>query len=227
LTLAVLTGPTRGIGRATARGLAARGVDLALVGRPSAALEDVQHEMNQLGVRASSIPLDLGDSGAVEAAGRAILERHGPPDAVIHNAATLERAPVAELTTHSWERQLAVNLTAPFVLTRALLPAMVERGSGRHVYVSSISATLGTAGASAYCASKWALSGFVKSLAQELSDTGVIALALLPGSVDTAMLDGSGFEPRMSPEDVAKTLIFCALDAPVAHNGALLEMFGT
>src|SRR5690606_15875581 len=120
----------------------------------------------------------------------------------------------------------AVNLRAPFILTRSFLRAMRERGRGHMVFVGSISSTLGTARAAAYCASKWGLVGFVKSLAEELKDTGLMAVAVLPGSVDTRMLEGSGFEPRISPVQVASTLVHYALDAPTAHNGGVIEMFG-
>ena len=121
---------------------------------------------------------------------------------------------------------MAINLRAPFLITRELLPSLRAKRQGRIIHVASISATLGTANASAYCASKWGLVGFMKSLAEELRDSGLMTLAILPGSVDTDMLRGSGFEPRMTPEDVAKTIAHYALDAPLAHNGSVIEMFG-
>jgi 3-oxoacyl-[acyl-carrier protein] reductase len=119
-----------------------------------------------------------------------------------------------------------VNLRAPFVLTRALLPSMRAAKRGRFVFIGSISGTLGSPGAAAYAASKWGLTGFVKSLAEELSDSGLMACAVLPGSIDTDMLKGSPFPARMSAADVAKSVEFLALDAPLAHNGAVMEMFG-
>jgi 3-oxoacyl-[acyl-carrier protein] reductase len=100
-------------------------------------------------------------------------------------------------------------------------------GRGRFIQVGSISSTLGTANAAAYVASKWGVVGFTKSLAAELSGSGLAAIAILPGSVDTEMLAGSGFEPRMHAEDVAQTIVHFALDAPPAHNGGVVEMFGT
>jgi 3-oxoacyl-[acyl-carrier protein] reductase len=145
----------------------------------------------------------------------------------VHNAGVIHRERIEQLDPRHWDEQFAVNVRAPYLLTRLLLPAMKRAGNGRMVFVGSISATGGTAGAAAYCASKWALSGFVKSLAEELSDSGLMAVAVLPGSVDTRMLEGSGFPPRMTASDVAKTLAHYALDAPLAHNGALVEMFGT
>lgn len=227
MTRVAITGASRGIGRAAAQLLARRGAELALVGRPSPGLDETCEALATGGARVHRVDCDLEAApDRIAQATETILERMGPPDAVIHNAAVIERAPVVGLSAEVWDRHMAVNVRAPFVMTRALLPKMLERGRGRHVYVSSISATLGTAGASAYCASKWALTGFVKSLAEEISGTGVTAVAVLPGSVDTEMLKGSGFEPRMTAEDVARTLVFYALDAPDAHNGAIVEMFG-
>ncbi|HEY6726852.1 MAG TPA: SDR family oxidoreductase, partial [Polyangiaceae bacterium] len=168
----------------------------------------------------------LADTGQTVAVARRVQDSLGTPAAVIHNAGVVERARIVDTTPGSLARQLAVNLTAPFLITREWLPSMLERRSGRLVFVGSISSTLGSAGAAAYCASKWGLVGFVKSLAEEVSDHGLMAVAVLPGSVDTTMLAGSGFSPRMTPADVASTLVHYALEAPLAHNGGVIEMFG-
>jgi 3-oxoacyl-[acyl-carrier protein] reductase len=222
----VLTGPSRGIGRATALELARRGVDLTLIGRASPALDAMLVELEATCVAVSCLLCDLGDAAQVARAGEQ-LAAHGAPDAVIHNAGIIERAHLEDLSLASWERQLGTNLRAPYQLTRALLPSMRRAGSGRFVFVGSISSTLGTAGAAAYCASKWGLVGLAKSLAEELSGSGLSAVTLLPGSVDTEMLQGSGFAPRMSAEDVARTIAYFALEAPIAHNGGVVEMFGS
>lgn len=222
-----LTGASRGIGRATALNLARRGSELALLGRASAELETTLSEIQKLGASARVYACELAEPLTIEAAVRDALSEFGSPAAVINNAGIIERAHIEATTLESWNRQLAVNLNAPFVITRALLPAMRSARRGRIVNVGSISSTLGSARAAAYCASKWGLVGFTKSLAEELRDSGLMTVAILPGSVDTQMLHGSGFEPRMSAEDVAKTIAYFALDAPVAHNGGVVEMFGT
>ena len=125
-----------------------------------------------------------------------------------------------------WDEVMDVNLKGAFLITRAFLPNMISRKNGRFIAISSISATLGTARQSAYCASKWGLVGFTKSLAEELRGTGLQALAVLPGSVDTPMLVGSGFSPDMTPDEVARLVVYAALDAPAAMNGSAIEMFG-
>jgi 3-oxoacyl-[acyl-carrier protein] reductase len=226
VTTAVVTGPSRGIGRATALLLAERGVGLALVGRPSAALDETSEQARKRGASVELVPCDLTAADQIEIAARRVLDRLGTPDAVIHNAGVIHRATVEETSTAACDEQLAVNLRAPFLLTRALLPAMRRAGSGRIVYVSSISATLGSAKAAAYCASKWGLVGLMKSVAEELSGSGLMTVAVLPGSVATEMLAGSGFDPKMTAADVARTLVHYALDAPIAHNGGVVEMFG-
>ncbi|HTQ03356.1 MAG TPA: SDR family oxidoreductase [Polyangiaceae bacterium] len=226
MKLAVVTGASRGIGRATALELAHRGLGLALVGRASPAQDETVELARRRGspsVRAFAC--DLADAVATERIGSE-LAALGPPDVLVHNAGVAPRVAVEATATAVWEETLLVNLTAPFLLTRALVPAMRREGKGRIVFVGSISSTLGTARQAAYVASKWGLVGFMKSLAEELKDTGVVTLAVLPGSTATRMLEGSGFEPRMSAEDVAKTIVHFALDAPAAHAGGVVEMFG-
>ncbi len=224
---AVLTGASRGIGRRTALLLAERGVELALLGRPSPGHDRTVSEARALGVRVEGIACDLRSPQEIEAAARRVLEAYPAPDALINNAATIHRASVEDTSLEQLDEQLEVNLRAPFLLTRELLPAMRSAGKGRIVHVGSISSTLGTARSAAYNATKWGLVGFMKSLAEELSDSGLMTVAVLPGSVDTRMLQGSDFTPRMSVEDVASTLVHYALYAPLAHNGGIIEMFGT
>ncbi|HEX7670043.1 MAG TPA: SDR family oxidoreductase [Polyangiaceae bacterium] len=223
---AVVTGASRGIGHATAIALAKRGVRLALVGRRSAAMESTIAEVRRLGGIAEIVPCDLASSGEIAAAGREVLRTLGAPSVVVNNAGVIHRTSVENTTDEAWNEQLDVNLRAPFQLTRAFLPAMKAAKTGRFVHVASISATLGAKNAAAYSASKWGLVGFMKSLAEELTDTGLMTMALLPGSVDTQMLEGSGFSARMTAADVAKTIAYYSLDAPLSHNGGVVEMFG-
>ena len=227
MKLAVVTGASRGIGRATALALARREVALALVGRPSQE-QDATLEL----ARAAGAPevrafaCDLADGAATERVAAALARELPVVDVLVNNAGVAPRLSVTETTPAIWDETFAINLRSGFVITRALLPGMRSARRGRIVHVGSISSTQGTARLSAYCASKWALVGFMKSLAAELSDSGVTTLAVLPGSTDTRMLEGSGFPPRMTADDVAKTLVHYALDAPDAHNGAVVEMFG-
>ncbi|MEO7032231.1 MAG: SDR family oxidoreductase [Polyangiaceae bacterium] len=227
MTRVLITGASRGIGRATALACAARGAQLGLLGHASAEQTEVVHLCLEAGAkRVLELPADAAQAEELERAAQQFLSTLGAPDALIHNAGIAGRTSIEATTLQSWHEHLSVNLTAPFVLTRALLPAMRAQKSGRIVFVGSISSTLGTAKLSAYCATKWGVVGFMKSLAAELTDSGLMTCAVLPGSVDTRMLEGSGFPPRMSPGTVAETLLHYAFDAPLAHNGSSIEMFG-
>jgi len=224
----LITGMSRGIGRATALACAKRGAQLGLLGRPSEKQRESAEECRKAGAqRVLSLAADATRIAELERAASEFLEAFGAPDAIIHSAGIAARTSIEATSVASWQEQLQINLSAPFVLTRALLPAMRARGTGRIVFVGSISSTLGTANLAGYCASKWGLIGLMKSLAAELTDSGLMTCAVLPGSVDTEMLVGSGFPPRMSADTVAQTLVHYALDAPLAHNGGCIEMFGT
>jgi 3-oxoacyl-[acyl-carrier protein] reductase len=226
--VALVTGAGRGVGRAVALSLAKRGLRLALIGRASPGHAETARLAAALSAHAPlEVPAEFGDAASLERAAARIVSELGAPSVVVHNAGMVVRASIEATNVSEWDEQMNVNLRAPFVLTRALLPSMRAARRGRFVFIGSISATLGSPGAAGYAASKWGLTGFMKSLAEELSDSGLMACGVLPGSISTDMLVGSPFKPRMSAEDVARSVEFLALDAPLAHNGAILEMFGT
>lgn len=224
--IAVVTGAGRGIGRAIAIELASRGADVALLARTERDLEETAALVRKRDARALVAPCDVCDAKATAIAAEKILDALGAPDVVVANAGIVKRALVTEMDEADWDAVLDVNLKGTFLTARAFLPAMVSQKRGRFVAVGSISSTLGTPRQSAYCASKWGAVGFVKSLAEELRGSGVQAMIVLPSGVDTEMLRGSGFEAKMTTEDVAKLVAFAALDAPAAMNGSAIEMFG-
>ena len=226
MSVAVVTGASRGIGRAAALALAGRGLDVALLARTADDLAAVARAVSACGVTALPLCCDVTATAEVSDAAARVLEKFGAPDVVVNNAGTIRRAPVHEMSLEDFRLVIDTNLTGTFLVTRAFLPAMLQRRRGRFLQIASISATLGSPGASAYCAAKWGVVGFTKSLAEELRGTGLGAMSILPGSVDTSMLEGSGFNPQMTPEDVAKTIVYAALDAPSAMNGSSLEIFG-
>jgi len=149
----------------------------------------------------------------------------GPPDVLVLNAGVLERAPIEEFTDAQWDRVLGANLRGPFLCARAAWSALA-RTRGRLIAMGSVSGTLGTAEAAAYNASKWGLTGLVKSLAEEGREAGIFCAVVLPGSVDTDMLKKTPFEPQMSAADVARVVRFLADDAPFAMTGSAVEVFG-
>lgn len=223
---ALVTGAGRGIGRAVAITLAERGLDVALLARGLAELDATKAAIEALGRRALVLGCDVSKRAEVERAASLALGAFGVPRVVVNNAGGILRSLVYEMTEADWDAVVDVNLKGVFLVTRALLPAMLKAGNGRLVCVSSISATVGTARQSAYAAAKWGTLGFTKSLAEELRGTGLQTMAVLPGAVATSMLDGSEFAPQMTAEDVARTVVFAALDAPDAMNGSAIEIFG-
>jgi 3-oxoacyl-[acyl-carrier protein] reductase len=224
--LAVVTGAGSGIGRATAIAFAERGLDVALLGRRADALEETARAVRERGRAATAIACDVSIGAEVDAAARSVLAM-GAPSVVVCNAGIAgRRANVVDTTEAEWDAVLATNLKGTFLVAKAFLAAMLAAKRGRVVCVSSISATLGTPGLSAYVASKWGVVGFVKSLAEELRGTGLQAMSVLPGTVDTPMQAVASFPIQMQPEDVARTIVFAALDAPDAMNGSSIEIFG-
>lgn len=226
MSVAVVTGAGRGIGHAVAIALAHRGLDVALLGRTAEEVERTAGEIVALGRAALALRCDVSHSQEVAHASARVVAELGVPTVVVANAGIVRRARVAYMSDEDWGAVIDTNLTGVFLTARAFLPKMIEHKRGRVIAIGSISGTLGTAGQSAYCASKWGVIGFMKALAEELRATGVQAITVMPGSVDTPMLDGSGFRPQMSPEDVAKLVVYSALDAPSAMNGSAVEMFG-
>lgn len=224
--VALVTGGSRGIGRAIARALAEEGAAVAVLSTRLDGAAPVAEALRASGARAHAVAADVASPEALDAALLEVRRALGSVDVLVNNAGMALRRPLAGTEDKDFERVLAVNLAGPFYLARRLLPAMVAQGFGRLVNVSSISGTLGTAGMTAYCASKWGLNGLTRALAEEVRGQGVLVAAVLPGSTDTEMLEGSGFTPRMTPEEVAKVVRFLCAEAPLAMSGSLVEVFG-
>jgi 3-oxoacyl-[acyl-carrier protein] reductase len=219
---AIVTGGGRGIGAAVARALTARGLAVTVFARTSSQLERVVAE------KAAALAV-AGDVRREEDVARLLASHErslGPVDVLVNDAGIVERGLAEELSPASFREVLDVNLTGAFLCARAVIPGMKARRRGRIVNVASISGTLGTAGATAYNASKWGLIGLTKCLAEELRRHGVQCLSVSPGSVDTEMLKKTPYSPDMTPEDVARVVAFAALDAPDAMTGSNLEVFG-
>ncbi|HEX8065529.1 MAG TPA: SDR family NAD(P)-dependent oxidoreductase [Thermoleophilaceae bacterium] len=203
---ALLTGATGGIGHAIARALHARGAAVKLTARRAEVLEELASE---LGDRAEVIPADL--SSPDEA--RGLAERAGPVDLLVANAGVPGSGRLEDYTTEQVDRVLHVNLHAPVALAHALLPGMLERGSGHLTFVSSIAGKVASANSSLYSATKFGLRGFGLSLHEDLRGTGVGCTVVFPGFIsDAGMWADSGLDlpaglgPR-TPEQVAEGVL--------------------
>jgi NAD(P)-dependent dehydrogenase (short-subunit alcohol dehydrogenase family) len=219
---AIVTGGGRGIGAAVAGALTAAGARVTVLARTREQVEAV--------VASGAAELAVAGDVAAEDDVARLFEAHaraiGSCDLLVNGAGVLVRRRAEELSPAEFRRVLDVNLVGAFLCARAAIPPMRARRRGRIVNVASISATLGTAEASAYNASKWGLVGLTKCLAEELRDDGVQVLSVSPGSVDTEMLKATPYAPQMTAADVAKVVVWCCGEAPDAMTGANVEVFG-
>jgi 3-oxoacyl-[acyl-carrier protein] reductase len=179
---ALVTGASSGLGRATALALAGAGADVALVARSAQDLESTREEA---GSRTLALPTDLaGEDDAARVVGQTV-EAFGRIDVLVNAAGTDAPGTVEELSVEGWDRTLSVNLRAPFLLSKAAFPHMREAGGGTIVNISSVAGKKGWANASAYCASKFGLTGLTEALADEGREHGIRAIVLYPGAMAT------------------------------------------
>ena len=210
--VAIITGATRGIGRATALTLARAGANVALIARNEERLATMKAEIETLGVRAFALPCDLADADATAAAVGKVVDAFGRLDILINNAGLTHEDPFSETPTEVFDRLLAVNARAPFILCREAIRYLKESPRPSVVNICSVVAHKGYVRQSAYAASKHALLGLTKVLASELHDAGVRVHAISPGGVSTDMirrvrpdLDPAGL---MDPQDIADLVAY-------------------
>jgi NADP-dependent 3-hydroxy acid dehydrogenase YdfG len=226
--VAIVTGAGRGIGRAIALAFAAEGAAVAIASRTRADLAGVAAEIRDAGGRALAVPTDVANDGAVDALIEETLAGLGRIDLLVTAAGTAAFAPVADSKPGDWEAMLAVNLRAVMVCCRAVLPAMIRQHSGLILNVASIAAKRPLPGAAAYTATKAAVIGFSRVLAEELRAQGVRVGVLVPGAVDTPLWDVIGGGPprdkMLRPEDVARAAVLMASLPPHASLEELTLM---
>jgi NAD(P)-dependent dehydrogenase (short-subunit alcohol dehydrogenase family) len=200
---ALITGASSGLGRATAIELSEAGADVALVARSSGELESAKEEASAMGGRALALTLDLAEVDDAILAVTQTVDAFGRIDVLVNAAGTDAPGPVEELDVEGWDRTLSVNLRAPFLLSKAAFPHMREAGGGTVVNVSSVAGKKGWANASAYCASKFGLTGLTEALADEGREHGIRAIVLYPGAMATNWGAFSPEERRQSEPNVA------------------------
>lgn len=235
--VAILTGVARGLGRAAAERLHARGASVAVVIRDAARAERVARE---IGERAFAVPADVAVSGSAEAIVRRTLDRFGRVDVLVNNAALPLTTRFADITAEEWRRAVEVNLTAPFLLMQAVLPTMKAQRYGRILNISSTAGRMvSTLGGAHYTASKTGLLGLTRAAAKELGTHGITVNAICPGMIDTELTRESaspelldrlakGFPvPRLgTAQEVADLICFAASEAAGYITGASLDING-
>lgn len=207
----LITGASQGIGAALARVFAAevRGVRLALVARNTRNLRAVAAECTRLGAEAAVFTADAANETAVARAARAVTKRFGPVDVLINNAGAFAPASFAETSVADFDRMIAVNLRSAFLVTRAFLPAMLERKRGDIFFMSSIAGLTAYPNAVGYGAAKFGVTGLAKALRAETKAHGIRVTCVYPGATWSPSWSGSGVasERMMPAEDVARAFL--------------------
>lgn len=235
--VALITGASRGIGRAIATRLASGGATVVAAARGDHAAATVD-AITGAGGRAESVSLDVTDAAAVSAVVAGVLERHGRIDILVNNAGITRDQLMLRMKREDWDAVIATNLTATFTTIQAVLKPMVKQRSGRIVNVSSVVGQSGNAGQANYAASKAGLIGFTKSLALEVASRHITVNAVTPGLVDTDMtraISAGAHEEWASriplqrlgtPDDVAGAVAFLASDEASYITGHVLAVNG-
>jgi NAD(P)-dependent dehydrogenase (short-subunit alcohol dehydrogenase family) len=204
---ATVTGGSSGIGRAMARALAGAGARVVLIARRAVALDDAVAEIRSTGGLADRVCADLADSAAIGQAAQQVSAFFGEPDILVNAAGINLRPPLPAVTVDDWDRSIAVNLTAPFLLGQLLGPPMAARGWGRIINVASQQAFRAFGNSGAYGVSKGGVMSLTRSQAEEWSKYGVCCNAIVPGFVATAMTSQVATDPERSAALAARTMI--------------------
>ena len=209
--VALVTGAGRGIGRAVALMLAKSGCRVVLCARTVEQLQAVEREIKEHHGVARAIPADLTDDAAVKKLAAETRRVFGSADILINNAGWGKRAPVTKASIDDWDQTFRLNLRAPMMLARELLPDMIAKGAGAVINIGSVSGKTGEANGAAYSASKFGMIGFSQSLYEEVREHGIKVSVILPGFVDTALIPPNRQLDRgkmIQPSDIADAVYY-------------------
>lgn len=247
--VALITGAGRGIGRAIALRFAEEGAFIAAVARGQSELDSLVGEIQKTGGRAVTIPADLSERNGPSHAVARCLESFGTIDILVNNAgvgSSLSPRPLIDFDDNFWDATLALNLTAPYLLTKAVLPILIAKRRGRIINIASIASRIGLVHGSAYAASKHGLLGLTRTAALEVAAEGITVNAICPGPVRTRLSDlrleheakRLGRKPeelarestpigrRLEPEEISGTALLLASDESCAITGQAFDVCG-
>ncbi len=236
--VALITGASRGIGRAIAEKLASEGADLVLCDLQKEWLAEVEQAIAAMGRKSISIAVDVKDSQAVQMAVEAAMNAFGKIDVLVNNAGITKDTLLVRMSDADWDEVIAVNLRGTFLFTRAVGKIMMKQRSGAIVNIASIIGLIGNAGQCNYAASKAGVIALTKSAAKELASRNVRVNAVAPGFIQTKMTDALPEQVRQKmleaipmarfglPEDVANAVLFLSEPASSYITGQVLNISG-
>jgi len=236
--VALVTGASRGLGKAIATALAAQGASIAAVARSEEALKDTLEAVRAAGGTAEPFPVDVADSAAVDAVVEKVSARFGRIDLLVNNAGVTRDGLLARMKSEDWDTVINTNLKGAFNFTRQVGRIMVKQRSGRIVNISSVIGLMGNAGQANYAASKAGLIGFSKSVAKEFASRGITCNVVCPGFIETDMTKDLSEELKKKlleriplqrlgqPGDVAGVVEFLCSPAASYITGQILTVDG-
>jgi NAD(P)-dependent dehydrogenase (short-subunit alcohol dehydrogenase family) len=247
--IALITGAGRGIGRAIALAFADEGAQVALTARTTAELDEVVGTIRAAGGTALALTADLTDRTVPRKVVAEVERALGPVEILVNNAglgSSSKPSPVVDFDDEFWDQSLAINLTAPYLLCRAVLPSMLAKKWGRIITVASINGKIGSLHGAAYAASKHGVLGLMRTLAMEVASQGITVNSICPGPVHTVMNDRrieydakrrgvalkdheASLTPigrRLEPEEIAPLAVYLASDAAAAMMGQAINIDG-
>jgi 3-oxoacyl-[acyl-carrier protein] reductase len=234
---ALVTGASRGIGRAIAERLAAQGATVVAAARGNHA-NDCVAALKTRGLQAEALSVDVTDAAALESVPAGIIDRHGRLDIVVSNAGITRDQLLMRMKREDWDAVMATNLTAMFVLAQAAMRPMLKQRGGRIIAVSSVVGQMGNAGQTNYAASKAGLEGFVKALAREVASRTITVNAVAPGMIETDMTRAIAEKAQVDwasqiplgrlggVDEVAAAVCFLASDEAAYITGHVLAVNG-
>ena len=230
----MVTGASRGIGKAIALAFAAEGADVVATARTTNAVDAVIGQCRQMGRDGLAVTADLSIEKDIQRVADEALRKFGRLDIVVNNAAIIHpHMNLVDFAADLWRQVIEVNLIGPALLTKAVLPEMIKNRSGKIINISSIGGRKGGKGRSAYRAAKAGLISLTESVAAEVKQYGIDVTCICPGGVDTeGMREAFGLRgreqtpPLMQPGEIAALAVFLASDASSAITGTAIDAFG-